>query len=137
MNALHKKQPFKGRKGPFKCQLCGKNVTAAGTLRAHYRSHAGNAGSVRIRNMRKVSGGQPRINSRLSPIFLRSQPIEDLMKNINIWMSTDNNRPKGVCQLCRVSGRQDNHLFQTLNAGHGNSTMLRGFKGPNIIKVNK
>ncbi|XP_072038126.1 uncharacterized protein [Amphiura filiformis] len=41
LNALHKKQAFKGRKGPFKCQLCGKNVTAAGTLRAHYRSHAG------------------------------------------------------------------------------------------------
>ncbi|XP_071784650.1 uncharacterized protein [Asterias amurensis] len=31
----------RNRKGPFSCEICGKKVTAAGTLRAHYRSHAG------------------------------------------------------------------------------------------------
>ncbi|XP_072169802.1 uncharacterized protein [Diadema setosum] len=29
------------RKGPFECQICHKELTAASTLRAHYRSHAG------------------------------------------------------------------------------------------------
>ncbi|XP_022081348.1 uncharacterized protein LOC110974197, partial [Acanthaster planci] len=34
-------QKSRDRKGPFTCEICGKKVTATGTLRAHYRSHAG------------------------------------------------------------------------------------------------
>ena len=45
---------------------------------------------LEIRKIRKASDGQLCINFRLSAIFLRCQQIEDLMKNTNTWMSTDN-----------------------------------------------
>ena len=69
---------------------------------------------LEIRQMRKVSDGQPCNNFRLSAIFLRCRPIEDLMKN-NKYMDVLG-QPRVwneviVRQLFWVSGRPDNHLF--------------------------
>ena len=47
---------------------------------------------LEIRTIRKVSDGQPCNNFGLSAILPRCQPIEDLMKNTNTWMSTDNHK---------------------------------------------
>ena len=60
-------------------------------------------------------------NFRLSAIFLRCQPIEDLMKIINTWVSVSMDNHKSEIRLSFKivwvsghSGRLDNHLFRTL-----------------------
>ncbi|XP_041467953.1 uncharacterized protein LOC121418258 [Lytechinus variegatus] len=41
LNHLQSFSKIRKRKGPFTCEICNKVLTAASTLRAHYRSHAG------------------------------------------------------------------------------------------------
>ena len=47
---------------------------------------------LELRNMRKGSDRQLCNKFKLSAIFLKCWPIENLMKNLKIWMSTDNHR---------------------------------------------
>ena len=75
-----------------------------------------------IRKMRKVADGQPWNNFRLSALFRKCRPIEDLMKNINTWMSTDNHKSE-MRLSANCLGCQDaqNHLFLTLHGCLGPS----------------